>query len=107
MAKTANKPQTKADFTLAHPDTPAKELVAKAKAAGFALTEKYIYTTRSLARARKERDERRARAGVSGPSGASSPVSGLLLAVAAEIGLQRAIELLEAERKRVVAMLQR
>ncbi|MCC6524687.1 MAG: hypothetical protein IT373_18665 [Polyangiaceae bacterium] len=107
MAKRTTKPQAKSDFINAHADTPAKELVAMAKAAGFPLTEKYIYTTRSLARARKERDEQRARAGASGPSGASSPVSGLLLAVAAEIGLGRAIELLEAERKRVVAMLQR
>ncbi|MBI4955732.1 MAG: hypothetical protein HY908_27180 [Myxococcales bacterium] len=107
MAKTTNKPQTKSDFILAHPDASAKEIVAKAKAAGFALTEKYIYTTRSVARSRKERDEDRARAGARPESGASSKVGGLLLAVAAEIGLGRAIELLEAERKRVVAMLPR
>ncbi|MBI4954785.1 MAG: hypothetical protein HY908_22375 [Myxococcales bacterium] len=107
MAKTPKTTQKKSDFILEHPDVPAKEIVAKAKGLGIALTEKYVYTIRSVARARKQRDEDRARAGVGPQSGASSPVGGLLLAVAAEIGLGRAIELLEAERKRVAAMLAR
>ncbi|MBI4953943.1 MAG: hypothetical protein HY908_18100 [Myxococcales bacterium] len=107
MAKTTKTTTHKSDFILQHPDLPAKEIVAKAKAAGFPLTEKYVYTIRSVARARKQRDEERARGGAAATGGASPPVAGLLLAVAAEVGLGRAIAVLEAERSRVIAMLPR
>ncbi|MCC6526822.1 MAG: hypothetical protein IT373_29505 [Polyangiaceae bacterium] len=98
--KSAQKPQTKSDFILAHPNVPAKDIVAKAKSAGFALTEKYVYTIRSVARSRQQRASLRA-AAPTGKSGAES----LLVAVAAEVGLARAISLLEAERQKVLAML--
>ncbi|MBI4953981.1 MAG: hypothetical protein HY908_18295 [Myxococcales bacterium] len=105
MAKPKKTTQHKSDFILEQGDMPAKEVVAKAKAAGLELTEKYVYTIRSVARARKVRDEHRAAAKTAPQGGTSSGAGALLLAVAAEIGLGRAIELLVAERRRVTAML--
>ncbi|MCC6525657.1 MAG: hypothetical protein IT373_23610 [Polyangiaceae bacterium] len=105
MAKPQKTTQNKTDFILEHGDLPAKEIVAKGKAAGLELTEKYVYTIRSVARARKVRDEHRAAAKTAPNAAASSGVGALLLAVAAEVGLGRAIELLEGERRRVNAML--
>ncbi|MBI4917945.1 MAG: hypothetical protein HY825_19060 [Acidobacteria bacterium] len=98
----------KSDFILENPDLPAKEIVAKGKALGLGLTEKYVYTIRSVARSRKQRDEERARGGGGAAgSGPSSAAGALLLAVAGEIGLGRAIEVLQEQRRRVVAMLPR
>lgn len=104
MAKSTKPEKYKSDFILEHPNLKAKDVVAQGKAAGFTLTEKYVYTIRSLARSRKEEGE--ARRAVAA-SGAGTGAAGLLLAVAAEVGLGRAIELLQAERRRVVTMLGR
>ena len=51
MSKSGEKKTTKAAFVRAIPDSvPAKEVVAKAKAAGMTLSEKHVYVIRSGAR---------------------------------------------------------
>jgi hypothetical protein len=90
--------------------TPAKEVVSKAKARGMRLTESYVYNVRGAAKA-----ARRKRAGSlrSAVAPRATVVTGthrlhsedLLRAVGAELGLTRAIELLQAERARVHAVL--
>lgn len=53
MSKTGEK-TSKAAFVRALPDSlPAKEVVAKAKAAGMTLSEKHVYVIRSGARKKK------------------------------------------------------
>ncbi|MBI4914578.1 MAG: hypothetical protein HY825_01910 [Acidobacteria bacterium] len=105
MAKPKKTTLTKSDFILEQGEMPAKDIVAKGKTIGLELTEKYVYTIRSVARSRKLRDEHRAAAKTGPNAGASSGAGALPLAVAAEVGLGRAIELLQTERRRVVAML--
>jgi hypothetical protein len=109
-AKTAPK-QTKADFVRsADPRLSAKDVVAKAKAAGIALTDTYVYNVRGAAKAAASKAKP---APVKAPvahavakSGASAgSVESLLKAVAAEIGLGRAFEILVGERARVQAVL--
>ncbi|MCC6523057.1 MAG: hypothetical protein IT373_10385 [Polyangiaceae bacterium] len=107
MAKQKKATKNKSDFILEHPNMAAKDIVAKGKAIGLAFTEKYVYTIRSVARFRKQRDADRARSGAATKGGATSGAGALLLAVAGEIGLGRAIEILEGERRRVMAMLPR
>ena len=99
----ASKPKTKTEFILLHPDAPAKDIIAKGRTLGFALTEKYIYTTRSLARARQARGATR---GAASGSLRGKPHE-LLLAVAAEVGLAKAIDILSAERRKVLEALGR
>ncbi|MBI4914582.1 MAG: hypothetical protein HY825_01930 [Acidobacteria bacterium] len=105
MAKPKKTTLTKTDFILAQGDVPAKVVIAKGKAIGLEFTDKYVHTIRSVARDRKLRDAHRAAAKAAPSGGASSGAGALLLAVAAEVGLGRAIELLQTERRRVVAML--
>ena len=51
MSKSDEKKTTKAAFVRAIPDSvPAKEVVAKAKAAGITISEKHVYVIRSGAR---------------------------------------------------------
>ena len=51
MSKSGEKKTTKAAFVRAIPDSvPAKEVVAKAKAAGITISEKHVYVIRSGAR---------------------------------------------------------
>lgn len=106
MARTARPATTmtttKSEFILQHPDKPAKEIVAEAKSLGFALTEKYVYTIRSVARSRQQRAELRAAVPALGEGGKAGS---LLVAVAGEVGLGRAIEMLRNERERVLAMI--
>jgi len=90
--------------------TPAKEVVAKAKERGMTLTESYVYNVRGAAKA-----ARRRRAGSLRSALVPRPVASagksrlsteeLLRALGAELGLARAIELLQAERARVHAVL--
>jgi hypothetical protein len=111
-AKTAPK-QTKADFVRSvDPRLSAKDVVAKAKAAGVALTDTYVYNVRGAAKAAASKAAKPAapaRAPVAHAvvkSGVSSgSVESLLKAVAAEIGLGRAFEILVGERARVQAVL--
>jgi hypothetical protein len=90
--------------------TPAKEVVAKGKERGMTLTESYVYNVRGAAKA-----ARRKRAGSLRSAVAPRPVASaggnrrstedLLRAVGADIGLTRALEILQAERARVHAVL--
>ena len=90
--------------------TPAKEVVAKAKERGMSLTESYVYNVRGAAKAAKRKRTGSLRAAVVArpvavnTQGALS-TEHLLRAVGAELGLTRAIELLQAERARVHAVL--
>ncbi|MGA3121825.1 MAG: hypothetical protein ABSF69_13750 [Polyangiaceae bacterium] len=107
----------KADFVRSlGPHLPARSVVAKAKAAGFALTEAYVSnvrgavkaTTKSTAKAtapvqtpvtHAAVDNGASAASVGVKSGASAgSVEVLLKAVAAEIGFGRAFEILVSER---------
>jgi hypothetical protein len=98
--KTASRKTSKSAFIRSLPPTmPARDVVAKAKIAGMSVTEAYVYAIRSAAK-RTNRAARRPAAHVSQPV-SSSGAEALLQAVAAEIGLGRAIELLKAERARV------
>jgi len=90
---------------------PAKDVVAQAKAAGLKLGVSYVYNIRGAAKmaAKKKRAAAKspAVATVASPSGAgvSSRAANLLKAVAAEIGLGPAIEILQGERARVAAVI--
>lgn len=96
----------KSEFILANPGLPAKEIVAKGKAAGLTLTDKYVYTIRSVDRSRKQRAALRAPTAGGGTAiggaGVAGNAEGLLVAVAAEVGLGRAIALLENHRRTVL-----
>ncbi len=92
----------KSAFVKSQPHSmPAKEVVAKAKEAGILLNEKYVYNVRSTSgtarRAGPGRPGRPPKAG--GALGRTA--EDLLQAVAAEIGLSRAISLLQ-QRQQVV-----
>jgi hypothetical protein len=94
--------------------TPAKDVVAKAKERGMMLTESYVYNVRGAAKAaRRKRTGSLRSAVVARPATAvatevgksGSSTEDLLRAVGAELGLTRAIEVLQAERARVHAVL--
>jgi hypothetical protein len=106
--------KSKAEFVRTLPSsTPAKEVVAKAKAAGISITETHIYGVRSADRRAKKKSAAKSNASkpavtaaaiVNGPTSAqkvSAKAESLLKAVAAEIGLGNAIEVLQSERARV------
>jgi hypothetical protein len=89
------------------PDMPAKEVVDKAKTEGMKISVAYVYSIRTAAKA----GARRAAGGLPGRGAFRSIGSGhgrvedLLRAVAAELGLSRAIGLLQAEQAKVRAVL--
>ncbi len=107
--KTSTNPSTsKAAFVRSLPaSTPAKDVVQQAKAAGIKLGVSYVYNIRGAAKmaARKKRAAAQGLAVSAAASTGSWSVSQhaetLLRAVAAEIGLARAMDLLHAERTRV------
>jgi hypothetical protein len=113
-AKKTAKKMTKAAFVRSLPaSTPAKEVVEKAKAASLTLTEGYVYNVRATSKAAKNRaagggkgargaDGKRS---IGGSRARGSSVEELLRAVAAEIGLGRALEILQGERAKVRAVL--
>ncbi|MCC6526090.1 MAG: hypothetical protein IT373_25815 [Polyangiaceae bacterium] len=103
--ETPTKPTLKSEFILAHPGLPAKDIVAKGKDAGLALTEKYIYTIRSVDRSRKLHAALRAAPGGGLRTGTGAAAETLLVSVAAELGLGRAIEVLESHRRTVLGAL--
>ena len=97
----AKKPSiSKKDFVLSLPtDMPAADVVTRAKEAGFALSPGYVYTLRmrgnsSSKPVKTERMER-----------LSAPAEALLKMVASEVGLSRAIEVLEDERSKVQTLI--
>ena len=110
MPKTAKKSRktSKAAFVRSFPSsTPAKEVVAKAKAAGITLSDAYVYNVRATSKTKKSGGARGSRRGpaptvhVAGGRGAED----LLRAVASELGLARAIGVLQAEHSRVRRLL--
>jgi hypothetical protein len=99
-----SKRVSKAAFVRSLPaTTPAKEVVAKAKAAGLSLTEPYVYNVRATSK--RATGEPRGRG--PGRPAASHGVEGLLRAVASNIGLARSLEILQAEHERVRRLLGR
>jgi hypothetical protein len=102
------KIQSKASFVRKLPaDTPAKDVIAKAKAAGISVTESYVYSVRTT----MKKARRRPPSPSSSPSSSAAAIKAsggpesVLRAVAAVIGLRRAIALLETERDRVQKLL--
>jgi len=89
--------------------TPAKEVVAKAKALGLSLSINYVYNIRGAAKtaAKNRRGGTRASVAVPRPIAGSPAAESLLRALAAEIGLGKAIEILSGERARVRAVIGR
>lgn len=92
----------KSDFILAHAEMPVKEVVARARDAGLTLSRAYVYMVRAGYHPRRKRAKPRAG---SPATGGSKGAEGLVLAVVAEIGLGRAIALLERRRQMVLEAL--
>jgi hypothetical protein len=106
MAKSSKKKVSKAAFVRSLPaNTPAKDVVSKAKALGMDLSEPYVYNVRATTKAssRKRNGGRGVSHAVRGVGGRSAEE--LLRAVAAELGLARAIGVLQAEHDRVHRLL--
>lgn len=106
-AASAGKPtQSKAEFVRSQPDSMgAKDVVKAAKNAGIPISEAYVYTIRYEAKRRGQKKPGRP-AGRKGRSSAitaaprsSGGVEDLLRAAAAEIGLSRAIALLQEQQR--------
>jgi hypothetical protein len=101
----ATKPaKSKSGFIRSLPSgAPAKEVVKQAKVAGIKLNVGYVYNVRQAAKKAK----RQAWNGVSVPRpiDAMSSAENLLRAVAAEIGLGAAIEILSGERARIAVVI--
>jgi hypothetical protein len=107
--------QSKADFVRSLPkEMPVKSVVEKAKTAGIKLGVHYVYNVRAEGKRATRRKRpvvtskpvasRALQGGVRAPLTGSS-VEDLLKAVAAEIGLGQAVEILARERARVKAVL--
>jgi hypothetical protein len=102
-ASNGAKSVKKSDYVRTFPASlPAKDVVAKAKAAGIKLDLQYVYKIRSRSKPASRRAAAKApaarRAVTHRPA---SSVETLLRALGAEIGLGRAVEILEGERARV------
>jgi hypothetical protein len=133
VAKSAAKAPTskgagvsKSEFIRQQPATlSANEVVVSAKAAGLKFDQKYVYRIRDLAKG-KGGKKKRAAARQRAPHAATvqhaavrrthsndaghsliSKIEGMLHAIAAEIGLGRALDLLATERARVTALIGR
>jgi hypothetical protein len=117
LTVTSKSPVTmsKADFVRARSHLSPKEIVEDAKAAGIKFDVGYVYNVRGAdksagkkKRAAKKASKVAVTTNGSGPSittSSSTATEDLLRAVAAEVGLGRAIELLQGERARVSAIL--
>jgi hypothetical protein len=93
------KDASKAEFVRSLPATmPAKEVVEKAKEAGHKLSVAYVYVIRSQARTGRKK-------GPAAKTNTNGNAQARLLAAASELGLTRSIELLTAEKARVVRLL--
>ena len=109
--KPADKKMTKAGFVKSQPaGLSAKEVVGKAKAAGMSLTDKYVYTVRSAAKAKSSKAGRAKGSknkppAVKAPKNGSTGVEDLLRAAASEIGLSRAISILSDQQNALRAVL--
>ena len=99
--------QNKSAFVRSLPaDMPAKDVVAKGKARGMTMSIAYVYSIRTAAKAAARRG---GLAGVPGrrplATHGGGRVEDLLRAMAAELGLRRALAILEGEQAKVRAML--
>jgi len=111
-AASKEKAVNKAAFIRSLPASmPVKDVVAKARAEGIKIADTYVYWARGSAR---KKAPKQAASGASAPrngGAVSRPVTtssfaeNLLRALAAEIGLGRAIEILAGERARVRAVI--
>jgi hypothetical protein len=108
----AKKPaQSKAEFVRKFPNLSPNEIFEKANAAGIKLEVGYVYNVRSSANAAKKKTtppkvSKPAFPTVVRPSiPVKTAAEDLLKAVAAEIGIGRAVEILSGERARVQAIL--
>jgi hypothetical protein len=110
---TSTKPtKSKAAFVRGLPaSTPASEVVKQARAAGIKLGVSYVYNIRGAAKmaAKKKRAAAKSPTVAAVTNGGGSTVSAsaqhVLKAVAAELGLGAAIEILAGERARVRAVI--
>jgi len=95
--------ESKADFVRARAHLSPKEVVEDAVVAGVTLDASYVYNVRGYDKA----VARKGRAGTKRAPvvAATRSVESLLLAVAAELGLGRAIDILQGERARVRAVI--
>jgi hypothetical protein len=112
-----SKPRSKAEFVRSFPtSTSPKEIVKKAKAAGIKLGAAYVYNvwTRDKTGTAKEGPTAKPTSSTSskatnGARAHAAPTNpnaeSLLRAIAAEVGLGRAIELLQGERARIHSIL--
>ncbi len=109
-AKAKAPAMSKADFVRTRGHLSPKEIVEDAKAAGLEFEVQYVYNVRRHDAATGRKPERRmsaprSSAPVRRPVATSSKAEELLKAVAAELGLGRAIEVLQGERARVRAVI--
>jgi hypothetical protein len=122
-AAPAARPMSRSAFIRSHSiEVPAKQVVKMAEAAGLSLTIGLVYQVRRVARDRAARAARLA--AIAATTAARSPgvfvgarpaffaalnnrmtAEDVLRAAAAEIGLRRAIDLLEEQRRRVLSVL--
>jgi len=101
-AKTPTKKfASKAAFVRANPRLTAKEIVAKANAEGIKMGEAYVYNVRTYDKSSKSKRARHAARRTAATSSFTTSAEGLLKAAAAEIGLGRALDILERERAMV------
>lgn len=113
--KPAAKKQTKTAFVLSFPHSmPAKDVVAKGKAAGVSLSDKHVWAIRSDAKKRKSKGaaKKSSRKQIStratpNAHGVSEGDVELLRNLAARIGVPRVLAVLEAERERALRILGR
>jgi hypothetical protein len=107
---------SKAEFVRARAHLSPKEIVEDAKAAGMKFGVHYVYSVRGASKQRgvvktmpakvaARRAVARQAAPIARPITTAAKAEDLLRAVASEVGLGRAIEVLEAERARVHAVL--
>ena len=107
VAPKAAPAKSKAEFIRSLPKTmPVKEVVATGKAQGVKFDETYVYWARGSKKKAANKPPTRATtprtgAAVPGPITTGSKAEMLLRAVAAEIGLGRAMEILSGERAMV------
>jgi hypothetical protein len=109
--------KSKADFVRAYSSLSPKEIVEKGKAEGVKFDARYVYRVRAMDKAARKRKRAAAKTLTSTPkdvngTGASvmsaapsSSAEDLLRAVAAELGLGKAVEILAGERARVQSIL--
>ena len=105
--RTAKRIQSKAAFVLGLPlDTPAKEVVTKAKEAGLKLRQSYVYVIRSTAKARaRRRNIASSTASATILVGRATGTESQFRRIALELGLGKAKALLRETEQKVAAII--